>query len=130
MKETDAIIELIQRTARMAFIAIVIGLLIMLYDPGAVWALPLGAIIGLCSEAKALTSKKKQLPAGEPEWKALWNSESELAHWEIWHDNAEKSVILHYVPEEDYSEKDKKIALTYEEFEDLTEFINRISKIK
>jgi hypothetical protein len=32
-------------------------------------------------------------------WKKLWNSESDNANWEIWHDSDKKTVTLHYVPE-------------------------------
>ena len=60
-------------------------------------------------------------------WKKLYNSESKNAYWEIWHDSDEKSIILHHVPEEDYTNKDTKIKLSYNQFDDLIKFIIRIS---
>jgi len=59
-------------------------------------------------------------------WKKLLISESEKSYWEILHNSDKKIVMLHYVPEEDYSEKDIKIELTYDQFEDLIKFILRI----
>lgn len=50
-------IELIQRVARMFFRAFVVGAIIMMWNPKAIWGLPFGIIIGLCSEAEALTKK-------------------------------------------------------------------------
>jgi hypothetical protein len=60
-----------------------------------------------------------------PSWKKLWNSESEEAYWEIWHDSKKKTVKLHYVPKDDYSDDDVKINLNYKEFEDLINFMKR-----
>jgi len=48
------------------------------------------------------------------------------SYWEILHNSDKKTVMLHYVPEEDYSEKDIKIELTYDQFEDLVKFIIKI----
>lgn len=59
-------------------------------------------------------------------WKKLWVGESEKGHWEILNDTNGKTIQLHYVPEEDYSEKDIKINLSYEEFQDLNDFMNKI----
>ena len=59
----------------------------------------------------------------EPIWKIILNDESKKSLWEIVHLENEKSVRLHYVPEENYSEKDVNINLTYEEFEDLIRFM-------
>jgi hypothetical protein len=59
-------------------------------------------------------------------WKKLWNSESDNANWEIWHDSDKKTVTLHYVPEDDYSDKDVKIEVPYNQFEDLVKFIIKI----
>ena len=59
-------------------------------------------------------------------WKKLFNSESEKANWEILHDSDKKTVTLHYVPEDDYSDKDVKIEVPYDQFEDLVKFIIRI----
>lgn len=60
-------------------------------------------------------------------WKKLWNAESDLAHWEIWHDTETKSIILHWVPEEDYTKNDIKINLNYDQFKDLIHFLIKIS---
>jgi hypothetical protein len=60
-------------------------------------------------------------------WKTLWNAESEKSNWEIWHDSDSMIVTLHYVPKDDYSEKDIKIDMSYEHFEDLVKFINKIA---
>lgn len=59
-------------------------------------------------------------------WKKLWNSESDNANWEIWHDSDKKTVTLHYVPEDNYSDKDVKIEVPYDQFEDLVKFMIRI----
>lgn len=59
-------------------------------------------------------------------WKKLWNSESDKAHWEILHDAENKTVRLHYIPNDDYSKDDTKIRMEYDQFEDLVKFINRI----
>jgi hypothetical protein len=59
-------------------------------------------------------------------WKKLLNSESDNANWEIWHNSDKKTVTLHYVPQNDYSEKDVKIEVPYEQFEDLVKFMIRI----
>lgn len=59
-------------------------------------------------------------------WKKLCNAESEKANWEIVHDSDKKTVTLHYVPEEDYSDKDIKIEVPYNQFEDLVKFIIKI----
>lgn len=47
----------IQAISRMFFRAIIISMSIMIYNPKAIWAIPLGILIGLCSEAKYLTGK-------------------------------------------------------------------------
>ena len=49
--------KLIQRVARMFFRAFVIGSLIMMWDPKAIWGLPLGVLVGICSEAESFTEK-------------------------------------------------------------------------
>ena len=59
-------------------------------------------------------------------WKKLLNSESDNAYWEIWHDSDKEIVTLQYVPEDDYSKKDIKIEVPYDQFEDLIKFIIRI----
>lgn len=59
-------------------------------------------------------------------WKKLCNYESDNANWEIWHDSDKKIVTLHYVPEDDYSDKDVKIKVPYDQFEDLVKFMIRI----
>lgn len=59
-------------------------------------------------------------------WKKLLNSESDNAYWEILHDSNKKTVTLHYVPEDDYSDKDVKIEVPYNQFEDLVKFMIRI----
>jgi hypothetical protein len=43
---------MIQTTARMFFRAITISMLILNYDPKAIWALPLSVLIGICSESE------------------------------------------------------------------------------
>lgn len=126
----DSTAGIIQTLSKMIFRAAVIGLLILSFDQSAVWALPFSVILAIGSEAKALTERKKQMPKGEPEWMGIWNSESDSSYWEIWNDTAEKTIILHYVPDEDYSEKDTKIAMTYDEFADLITFLKRLSKVK
>jgi len=60
-------------------------------------------------------------------WKKLCNSESVNANWEIIHNSDTKIITLHYVPEDDYSEKDIKIDMSYERFEDLVKFLIRIA---
>ena len=45
---------------------------------------------------------------------------------EIWHDSDKKTVVLHYVPEDNYSDKDVKIEVPYDQFEDLVKFIIKI----
>lgn len=62
----------------------------------------------------------------EPFWKIVLNAESKISKWEIVHHEETKNVWLHYVHEEVYSEKDIKINLTYEEFEDLIGFIKKM----
>jgi len=59
-------------------------------------------------------------------WKKLWVSESDNSKWEILHDSENKTVELHYVPNDDYSNKDVKIKMQYDDFEDLVKFIIRI----
>jgi len=61
--------------------------------------------------------------------KGIFNAESKNSNWEIWHKSKEKIVILHYVPEDDYSlDKDIKIKMSYDHFEDLVGFINKLSR--
>lgn len=43
--------------SRAIYRAIVIGLLILLFDPSAIWALPFSVIIGLLTEFKTFTEK-------------------------------------------------------------------------
>jgi hypothetical protein len=59
-------------------------------------------------------------------WKKLWVSESDNSKWEILHDSENKTVELHYVPNDDYSNKDVKIKMQYDDFEDLVKFMIRI----
>lgn len=59
-------------------------------------------------------------------WKKLYNSESDNSNWEIWNNSDKKTVTLHYVPEDDYSNKDVKLEVSYDQFEDLVKFILRI----
>lgn len=73
-----------------------------------------------------MRKKLSRLFKREPFWKELWLSESEKAFWEINHNNLEKKVNLLYVPNEQYSQEDVNIPLTYEEFEDLIGFINKL----
>lgn len=56
-------------------------------------------------------------------WKNLWNSESDESHWEIWQDPNKKTVTLCY---NNYSNKDIKIKVPYDQFEDLVKFMIRI----
>lgn len=58
----------------------------------------------------------------------IWNAESKNANWEILHDANSKNVTIIYVPEDDYSDKDVKIQVPYEHFEDLIEFIKRMDR--
>ena len=48
-------IEFIQICARMFFRAFVIGAIILMWDPKAIWGLPFAVIIGLCSEVETIT---------------------------------------------------------------------------
>ena len=59
-------------------------------------------------------------------WKKLWISESDNSKWEILHDSENKTVELHYVPNDDYSSSDVKIKMQYEHFDDLVKFLIRI----
>lgn len=59
-------------------------------------------------------------------WKKLWISESDNANWEILNNSDKKTVTLYYIPEDDYTEKDIKIEVPYEQFGDLVKFIIRI----
>lgn len=62
-----------------------------------------------------------------------FNCESKDSRWEIVNHNItgcedigiipSNTVTLHYVPEEDYSEKDIKITMPKEHFEDLVSFM-------
>lgn len=63
-------------------------------------------------------------------WEKLLNAESENAFWEIIHDSKAKTVRLLFVPDDDYSRNDIDIEMNYEQFDDLCNFINRISKPK
>ncbi len=57
-------------------------------------------------------------------WKDLLNIESKDSHWEII--NHDETIILHYVPEDDYSEKDIRIEMPIEHFEELCVFIKNL----
>jgi hypothetical protein len=59
-------------------------------------------------------------------WRKLFISESEKSYWEIVHDSKKENVTLYFIPEEDCSKKYVKIKLSYEQFEDLVKFMNRI----
>lgn len=50
-------INIIQRIARMFFRAIVVSLLILNFDHKAIWGLPLGILIAICSEAEVMIKK-------------------------------------------------------------------------
>lgn len=77
---------------------------------------------------KTKKDKKQKSAKRKALWEKLLNSESTNAHWEIWHDSDEKEVTLHYVPEEDYSDKDVKIKMPYDQFDDLLKFMKRLDK--
>jgi hypothetical protein len=62
-------------------------------------------------------------------WKELWTSESDNGNWEILNHIDKKEITLHYVPEEDYSENDIKIKMSYEKFNDLSDFIIDLNEI-
>ena len=62
----------------------------------------------------------------EPIWKIILNEESKNSTWEITHHDETKNVRLHYVPGDNYSEKDININLTYDEFEDLIKFMKKM----
>lgn len=64
----------------------------------------------------------------KPFWKILWNSESEDAKWEIFHDLKKETVTLLYVPEEDYTKNDIKITVNYDEFNDLLKFTKKLNR--
>ncbi len=65
----------------------------------------------------------------------IFNAESKQSHWEITnHDidfdfleenimTASKTITLHYVPEDDYSEKDIKITMPHDHFIELVKFM-------
>jgi hypothetical protein len=59
-------------------------------------------------------------------WKKLWISESDRANWEILHNLEKKTVTLQYVPEDDYGDRDVRIEVPYDHFEDLVKFMIRI----
>lgn len=59
-------------------------------------------------------------------WKKFFNYESDKAHWEIINISEEKKITLCYIPEDDYSDKDIKIEVTHEQFEDLVKFVLEI----
>lgn len=44
-------------SARMFFRAFTIAMLILIMDKSAIWGVPLGLIIGICSEAENITKK-------------------------------------------------------------------------
>lgn len=60
-------------------------------------------------------------------WRSLWVSESPQSFWEMVHDSSEKTVVLHYIPNSDYSDDDVKIELNYDEFQDLLDFARRLN---
>ena len=57
MNKVENMMELIQKVARMFFRAFVVAAIILIWNPNAVWGLPLGIIIGICSEAEAFIKK-------------------------------------------------------------------------
>lgn len=63
-------------------------------------------------------------------WEEIFNSESEKAFWEIVHDRKAQTVRLIFVPDEEYNKKMVETTVSYEQFDDLCNFINRISKPK
>ena len=72
--------------------------------------------------SKILGRTKKPKFHKEPIWKVVNNAESKNSTWEIFRAENKNGIRLHYVPEENYSENDININLTYEEFEDLIKF--------
>lgn len=64
----------------------------------------------------------------KPLWKNLALSESYKGFWELFHNTEDKIIKLSYVPEVAYSDKDIHITLNYDEFKDLIQWLNRISK--
>ena len=52
-------INSIQILARVFYRAFVIAMIILMWNPKYIWGVPLGVIIGMCSEAKSLTEIKK-----------------------------------------------------------------------
>ncbi len=48
----------IQTIARMFYKTFVIAMILMIWDPKAIWGLPLGLIVGICCEANNFTNIK------------------------------------------------------------------------
>lgn len=65
----------------------------------------------------------------QPYWETIFNIESENSNWEIWRDDIDKTVTIHYVPEENYTDKDVKITVPYSQFNDLVKLIKKLDKI-
>jgi hypothetical protein len=62
----------------------------------------------------------------------IFNIESKKSWWEITNhkgfDENDETLTIHYVPEDDYSNKDVKIKIPIEHFYDLVELIKKIKK--
>jgi len=54
-------IDLIQLTFRMVFRGFVVSSIILIMNPTSYWGIPLGLIIGMCSEAKSLVGNNNKV---------------------------------------------------------------------
>jgi len=63
-------------------------------------------------------------------WKSILNSESSGSFWEITNNTKDNTITLHYVPEENYSDKDVKIIVPYDQFKDLIKFMKSMKNKK
>jgi len=60
-------------------------------------------------------------------WKLIGVGESKKGFWEI-QSQDDDNILLHYVPDEDYSENDIKIKVPFEHFQDLLTYCQSINR--
>ena len=72
----------------------------------------------------------KLLNICDPYWKGIFNMKSDNSNWEFWNDDLNQTITIHYVPEDNYSDKDVKITIPYNQFEDLVKLIKKIDSRK
>lgn len=73
-----------------------------------------------------IPKNKKPKFQKEPIWTIVINDESQESKWEIVHTTESKNVRLHFVPNDNYSDEDVNINLTYVEFQDLIKFMKKL----